>query len=177
MNTDHDQLRRVLQLALNSPYEGERRKAVALLLQRMERECISLSDLDPSFCRSDTANTLRHRARLPYEFEVTLKSHEEAQLYEGLLKRHGDTAVSWLEGHRLLCVASPEVKAEVEGILQATVDSLRKRLAAAQQQAMGEYQQRRKVLFAQAVADEIRSLSPDNLPAGQSASPSVFRDV
>ena len=155
MDIAHEQLRRILQLALHSPYEGERRKAVALLLQRLERENVMLAELDFSFGSGDTTNILRLRARLPYEFEVSLKSREEAQLYEGLLQLHADTSSTWLEGHRLRCVASAEVKAQVDQRLQSSLDSLQRRLAAAQQQAMTEYQQRRRVLFAQAVADEL----------------------
>ena len=155
MDTAHAQLRRILQLALHSPYEGERSKAVSLLLQKLEREKLTLADIDPSFTSQDTANELRFRANLPYVFEVTLKSHEEALFYEGLLARYPDTSSEWLEGHRLQCKAFPNVKLEIDHLLAVNLVSLQHRLAVAQKQAMAEYHARRKQLFAQAVTEEL----------------------
>ena len=137
----------------------------------MEREQLSLMDLDVSFTASDDANILRFRARLPYEFEVSLKSREEAQLYEGLLGRYPATSCVWLEGHRLKCVASSEVKEQVDHLLQSSLKSLQHRLATAQQQAMAEYQRRRHALFAQAVAEELNKLQQDSVPISVSVAP------
>lgn len=162
MDTPHEQLRRILQLALHSPYEGERSKAVSLLLQKLEREALTLSDIDASFSAQDAANALRFRANLPFEFEVSLKSHEEAQFYEGLLTRHPETTTVWLEGHRLLCKASPQVKREIDELLQKSLPTLQQRLAEAQKQAMVEYHERRRVLFMQAVAEEIDRVKPSS---------------
>lgn len=166
-----EQLQRILRLALRSPYEGERSKAVALLLTRLEREQLTLTDLDGSFNVGDDGNTLRFRARLPHEFEVCLKSREEAQLYEGLLTRYPATSCIWLEGHRLQCVASSEVREQVEDLVRSSLQSLQSRLATAQQQAMAEYQQRRRALFAQAVAEELNQLQQDSVPISDSAAP------
>ena len=108
---------------------------------------------------------------MPYEFEVSLKSREEAQLYEGLLGRYPATSCVWLEGHRLKCVASVEVKEQVDHLVRSSLQSLQSRLATAQQQAMAEYQQRRRALFAQAVAEELNRLQQDSVPVSDSAAP------
>lgn len=158
MDATRQQLQRVLQLALHSPYEGERAKAVSLLLQRLHKEGLSLGDLDSAFQVAEADNVLKQRAGLPYEFEVVLKSREEALLFHGLLQRFDFTSTTWLEGHRLLCTASPATKRAAEELFSEHTDSLQARLAAAQQQAMSEYQQRRKLLFTQAVEDELRQL-------------------
>lgn len=155
MESTHSQLKRILQLALHSPYPGERNKAASLLILRLERDAIKLADLDPSFDADATANTLKCRAGLPYEFEVTLKSREEAQLYEGLLCRYAETSTAWLEGHHLRCVATADIKAKVDQLHRTSLISLQRRLATGQRQAMMEYQERRASLFARAVAEEL----------------------
>lgn len=156
MDSPHEQLRRVLQLALHSPYEGERTKAVALLVQRMGREGVALADLDPSFHVVDPENELRRRANLPYTFEVTLKSQEEALLFQGLLEQASASATP-IESHRLRCVASPAIKAATEKQFEHQITSLQRRLAEAQRQAMAEYQVRRRRLFKEAVEAELHS--------------------
>ncbi|WP_158679833.1 hypothetical protein [Deinococcus sp. NW-56] len=158
MDSPHEQLRRVLQLALHSPYEGERAKAVALLVQRMEREGVDLPDLDPSFRVADAENELRRRANLPYTFEVTLKSHEEALLFQGLLEQASASA-TLIESHRLRCVASPAAKAATEVQFEQQVLLLQRRLAEAQKQAMAEYQVRRRMLFMEVVEEVISSVA------------------
>ncbi|WP_019588723.1 hypothetical protein [Deinococcus apachensis] len=156
MDGANEQLKRVLQLALHSPFEGERAKAAALLVQRLQRAGLTLSDLDPSFGADDGENALRQRADLPYEFEVTLKSREEALLYHGLLQRSASSSAVWLESHRLLCTASPTAKQSADDLFAKHMASLQRRLAEAQQRAMREYNDRRKVLFEQAVVEELR---------------------
>lgn len=152
-----EQLRRILQLALSTPYEGEKEKAVALLVQRLGREGWQLSDLDPSFSGPDQENRLRERAGLPYLFEVTLRSREEASFYARLVQRvsREEGSVTWLEGHRLRCRASREIRERVEAGFAQHSPSLGQRLAHAQQQALQEYQERRRTLFEQAVEDEV----------------------
>ncbi|WP_216327399.1 hypothetical protein [Deinococcus aestuarii] len=160
MEATREQLRRVLQLALNSPYEGERAKAASLLLQRLEASGLTLADLDPSFHVPAPENALRERAGLPYEFEVTLNSREEALLYGGLLEALVPSSVTWLEGHRLLCLAPASVRQKADDLFRRRAPSLHLRLAAAQKQALQEYQVRRRVLFEQAVAAELEQDGP-----------------
>lgn len=160
MEATRDQLRRVLQLALNSPYEGERAKAASLLLQRLEASGLTLADLDPSFLVPAPENVLRERAGLPYEFEVTLSSREEALLYCGLLESLVPSSVTWIEGHRLRCRAPASARQKTDDLFRHHAPSLQRRLAAAQKQAMQEYQVRRRVLFEQAVVAELKQDEP-----------------
>ncbi|AZI45261.1 hypothetical protein EHF33_20360 (plasmid) [Deinococcus psychrotolerans] len=157
MEDQREQLRRVLQLALHSPYEGERAKAVALLLQRLETTRLTLADLDASFNVPFAENVLKERADLVCDFEVLLKSREEALLYSGLIEALVPASVTWLEGHHLLCRATPSVRRKIEALFQQHVNSLQRRLIAAQKQAMQEYQVRRQILFERAVTAELEN--------------------
>ncbi|GAA3994085.1 hypothetical protein GCM10022631_00200 [Deinococcus rubellus] len=97
---------------------------------------------------------------MPYDFEVSLKSREEALLYSGLLQRSASVSVHWLESHRLQCRASQADKQTADGLFEQLLPSLQRQLAAAQQQAMKEYQTRRQVLFDQAVTQELQKFRP-----------------
>ena len=83
----HDRLHRILQLALSSPYEGEREKAVTLLMSLLERSELSLHQLDRSFASGDGADELRKRVGLPASHIFRVKSREEAVLYGHLMRR------------------------------------------------------------------------------------------
>ncbi|GGK42381.1 hypothetical protein GCM10008955_40160 [Deinococcus malanensis] len=157
MDEIHGQLQRVLKLALNSPYEGERRKAASLLLQRLEHVGLTLGDLDPSLSTPEAENSFRQQAGLAYQFEISLKSREEAMFYSGLLSRSPESWVTWLEGHRLLCQANSSAKQEADRLFQMHALQLQQRLVLAQQAAMKEYNERRRQLFLQAVEEELRT--------------------
>lgn len=150
-----EQLRLVLNLALNSPYEGERMKAASLLLQRLEKAGLTLGHLDASLKTPEAENGFRRHAGLAFEFEMVLKSREEALFYSGLLKRSPESSTTWLEGHRLLCKATSASKQEADRLFGAHAVQLQRRLVSAQQLAMKEYNERRKALFLQAVEEEL----------------------
>lgn len=155
MDSAIQQLQRVLQLALNSPYEGERTKAVSLLVQRLVDTGLSLSDLDPSFQEPTSENLLRERAGLAYDFEIVLKSSEEAMFYRGVIEDFAPQSVIGLDGHRLLCHAPITVRQRANDIFSRHVPSLQNRLVLAQKQALREYQIRRETLFQEAIAIEL----------------------
>lgn len=161
----HDRLHRVLQLALTSPYEGEREKAVALFLSLLERTELSLHQLDRSFAPGDGANELRKRVGLPFSCVRSVKSREEAALYRHLVQRSAgpDTPVQTAEvadGYELTCTLTLHAKERTDQAFAAARDNLPEYLAAAQQLALREYQARRKVLFNEA----IQALASSTLP-------------
>lgn len=155
---DHDQLKRILQLALLSPYEGERSKAVSRLLQRLADNELTLMDIDGSFQGEDQENQLRQRANLPHKFLVSLKSHEEALLYKGIIEQLAVESVINLESHRVHCLASTRVKEMAIEIFECHTQSLQVRLAEAQKEAMREYNARRRELFLGAVMAELSKI-------------------
>lgn len=167
----HDRLHRVLQLALNSPYEGEREKAVALFLSLLERTELSLHNLDRSFAPGDGENELRKRVGLPAQYNVTCSSREEAMLYRHLVRRFSllETPVHLLEtktGYELRCTLTPVAKTQVDHAFSVTKINLPSRLAAAQQQALNEYRARRQALFEEAVQSmALDPLSDDSPPS------------
>ncbi|KEF34107.1 hypothetical protein RDMS_08850 [Deinococcus sp. RL] len=156
MDRDLDQLRRILNLALHSPYDGEKEKAVALLHLRLTKSGLRLRDLDAGFQEQDDENELRRRAGLAHYAEVTFHSHEEAALYASLLRQATGTSDSaaWLEGHRLLVHATLAQRQAADEAFAERQHVLHERLAQAQQQALREYHERRRALFQQAV-DEV----------------------
>ncbi|WP_027482406.1 hypothetical protein [Deinococcus pimensis] len=160
MDVSLEQLRRVLALALNSPYDGEKEKAVSLLLGRLERDGLRLADLDARFDVPDPVGALRELSGLEHTFEVTLKSREEAAFYAGLTRRLSRAAepVVWLEGHRLRCRASRAAREQIEQVFVGRAEALQQRLGRAQQQAMAEYQARRRALFQQAIEEELSQM-------------------
>jgi hypothetical protein len=165
----HDRLHRVLQLALNSPYEGEREKAVALFLSLLDKTDLSLHQLDRSFAPGDRGNELRKRVGLPAQYSVTCSSREETMLYRHLVRRFSllETPVQLLEaktGYELRCTLTPAAKAQVDHAFSATKINLPSRLAAAQQQALSEYRARRQVLFEEAVHTVALGPLPDDSP-------------
>ena len=163
MTVNADRLYRVLQLALTSPYEGEREKAVALFLSLLEKTELSLHQLDRSFGPGDGANALRTRVGLPAQFSVTCNSREEATLYRHLVRRFSplEKPVQLLEssaGYEVRCTLTPSAKVRVDHAFTVTRIDLPGQLAAAQQQALIEYQARRQVLFEEAI--QTMALSP-----------------
>ena len=166
---NHDRLHRVLQLALTSPYEGEREKAVALFLVLLEKTELSLHQLDRSFAPGDGGNELRKRVGLPAQYSVTCSSREEAMLYRHLIRRFNplETPVQLLEaatGYELRCTMTPVFKDRVDHAFSITKIDLPGQLAAAQQQALSEYQARRRVLFEAAVQTLALSPIPGDSP-------------
>lgn len=158
MDSTIQQLQRVLRLALDSPYEGERTKAVSLLMQRLADTGLSLSDLDPSFQGPTPENLLRERAGLAYEFEIVLKSSEEAIFYRSVIEGFAPQSVIRLDDHRLLCRAPITARQRADGIFAQHATSLQNRLVLAQKQALREYQLRRQTLFQEAIAVELTQI-------------------
>ena len=162
---NHDRLHRVLQLALTSPYEGEREKAVALFLGLLGKTELSLHQLDRSFVAGDGAEALRKRARLPSSYVLSVKSREEAALYRRLVQRAAGPGApvqiaEVADGYELTCTFTPNAKERTDQAFAAARAYLPEALAAAQQQALSEYQARRQVLF-----DEvIQALAATTLP-------------
>ena len=162
---NHDRLHRVLQLALTSPYEGEREKAVALFLVLLGKTELSLHQLDRSFGQGDGADALRKRAGLPTSYVLSVKSREEAALYRHLAERAvgQGTPVQTAEvadGYKLTCTLTPNAKERTDQAFTAARADLSEALAAAQQRALSEYQARRQVLFEEA----IQTLAATTLP-------------
>lgn len=155
MDAAIQQLQRILRLALESPYEGERAKAVSLLMQRLVDTGLSLSDLDPSFQGPTSENLLRERAGLAYDFEIVLKSSEEAIFYRSVIEGFAPQSVIGFDGHRLLCRAPITVRQRSNDIFTRHALSLQNRLVLAQKQALREYQIRRQTLFQEAIAVEL----------------------
>lgn len=155
MDAAIQQLQRVLRLALDSPYEGERTKAVSLLMQRLVDADLSLSDLDPSFQGPSSENLLRERAGLAYDFEIVLKSSEEAVFYRSVIEGFAPQSVIGFDGHRLLCRAPRNIKQRSDDVFTRHASSLQNRLVLAQKQALREYQIRRQALFEEAIATEL----------------------
>lgn len=154
--TNHDRLYRILQLALSSPYEGERQKAVTLFLGLLEKSELSLHQLDRSFVPGDGAHELRKRVGLPVRTVFCVKSHEEAILYSHLVQRVSGpevmpqtTEVS--DGYEVTCTLNSAAQHQTQQAFAAARKDLSGQLAAAQQQALSEYQTRRRFLFEEAI--------------------------
>ncbi|WP_407541684.1 hypothetical protein Q0M94_19535 (plasmid) [Deinococcus radiomollis] len=166
---NHDRLHRVLQLALTSPYEGEREKAVGLFLGLLEKTGLSLHQIDRSFEPDDGMNALRKRAGLAAQFSVLCNSREEAVLYGHLVRRFStlEKPVQFLEaktGFEVRCILTPLLKAQVDRAFTVTRVSLPGQLAVAQQQALKEYQARRQQLFEEIIRKVASTpLSEDSL--------------
>ncbi|ULH17302.1 hypothetical protein MF271_18270 (plasmid) [Deinococcus sp. KNUC1210] len=156
MTADRERTRRVLRIALSSPYEGEREKSVGLVLQLLQRSGLRLCDIDASFGTADGELALRTRARLAASYQVSFRSREEALFY---LRLFGVFAASSpppvpgedQSGYILTCYASPDVQARLDAAFHRHTPRLQGALAAAQEQALREYQARRRELFRAAV--------------------------
>lgn len=160
MTSNYDQLHRILSLVLNSPYEGEKEKAVAVLLHRLDQVGLNLADLDATFAGPEPENTLRQRAGLAYDFEVSFRSPEEAMFYARLVERltKGGGYIQWLDGHHIRCRLSQATRHLVDEVFIHHIPSLQQRIALAQKQVMSEYNVRRRALFRQAIEDEVHGL-------------------
>ena len=152
-----DRLTRVLKIALNSPYEGERQKAVALLSTLLAAQGLRVAQLDTSFAPGDDLDEVRRRAGLPYRFTLSFKSREEGALFRSLLKglapleAGGAELIQGAQGYLLTCVARAASKARAERAYLAARPQLQRGLAAAQERAMQEYRRRRHALFEEAI--------------------------
>lgn len=165
MTVNYDRLYRVLQLALTSPYEGEREKAVALFLSLLEKAELNLHQIDRSFELGDESNALRKRAGLPTSYVLSVKSLEEAVLYRHLAERAAGRGIpvqtaEVADGYELTCTLTPSAKDRADQAFTFARAKLSKALSTAQQQAQSEYQSRRKVLFDEA----IQALAATTLP-------------
>jgi hypothetical protein len=113
----------------------------------------------------DGAEALRKRAQLPSSYVLSVKSREEAALYRHLVQRAaGHSAPVQIaevaDSYELTCTLTPNAKERTDQAFTAARADLSKALAAAQQQALSEYQTRRKALF-----DEvIQALAATALP-------------
>ncbi|WP_425145059.1 hypothetical protein [Deinococcus sp.] len=153
---DRSRIARVLKIALDSPYEGEREKSVGLVLRLLERAGLRLRDIDASFAAGSGEAQLRARARLACEYLEFFRSREEALLYLHLFRRLAPAAPppqpgEDARGYTLGCYASPETRQRLDAAFQGHLAQLQAALATAQAQALREYQARRRELFEQAV--------------------------
>ena len=167
---DRQRILRVLRIALSSPYEGEREKSAGLVLQLLARSGLRLCDIDASFGTLDAEPALRKRARLAADYRVSFRSREEGQFYLrlfGLLAPAGSPPPQPGEdasGYTLRCFASPEIQARLDAAFRTHSAQLQAALAAAQEQALREYQARRRELFRAAVETAAALASVDPVP-------------
>ncbi|ADY26622.1 hypothetical protein Deipr_1482 [Deinococcus proteolyticus MRP] len=148
---DIAKMQKVLRIALHSPYPGEKAKAISLLERWLESGKHFLYDLDTTFAKEATIETLKSRAGIALKHEVKFRSHEEALLYVRILEKHTKLEVTWLEGHHISYETSFELRDSVEADFRQCLPTLQQYLSSAQQQALQEYQQRRKELFRDAI--------------------------